>query len=123
MRILSALTLATLLILPAHAAPTTSTGRVSVTQVMEMVDLASKDPAARNAIIAYLAELGETAGIMVSEAVARGAKPLTCDKSFNLSEDVAVAALSNGAPDRANWSETPATPIILADLFARAGCR
>ncbi|MGV3577009.1 MAG: chlorophyllide reductase [Devosia sp.] len=104
------------------AAPTTSTGRISVTQVMEMVQRARSDATARNTIVAYLAGVGETAGFMVSEAVVRGATPLKCTNSFNLSEDVALAALSAGAPDTASWAETPATPIILADLFARAGC-
>ncbi len=123
MRIVLTLAVSALLALPTHAAPTTSTGRVSVTQVMEMVDLARTEPAARNAVIAYLAGIGETAGLMVSEAVARGATPLTCTRSFNLAEDVAVAALASAAPDRAAWGETAATPIILADLFARAGCK
>lgn len=123
MRIVIALAVSAFLTLPTHAATTTSTGRVSVTQVMEIVDLARTEPAARNAVIAYLAGIGETAGLMVSEAVARGATPLTCTRSFNLAEDVAVAALTSGAPDRAAWGETAATPIILADLFARAGCK
>lgn len=122
MRSLSLLALLALSIAPAAAAPTTSTGRISVTQVMEMVQRARDDAAARNTVIAYLAGVGETAGLMVSEAVARGAAPLKCTSSFNLSEDVALAALSAGAPDTASWAETPATPIILADLFARAGC-
>lgn len=122
MRTLSVLVLLALSVAPAMAAPTTSTGRISVTQVMEMVQRARSDATARNTIVAYLAGVGETAGLMVSEAVVRGAKPLKCTNSFNLSEDVALAALSAGAPDTASWAETPATPIILADLFARAGC-
>lgn len=122
MRTLSALALLALSVAPAMAAPTTSTGRISVTQVMEMVQRARSDAMARNTIIAYLAGVGETAGLMASEAVTRGAAPLKCMQSFNLSEDVALAALSAGAPDTASWAETPATPIILADLFARAGC-
>lgn len=122
MRTLSLLALVALSISPALAAPTTSTGRISVTQVMEMVQRARGDATARNTVVAYLAGVGETAGLMVSEAVARGATPLKCTQSFNLSEDVALAALSAGAPDTASWAETPATPIILADLFARAGC-
>lgn len=122
MRTLSVLALLALSVAPAMAAPTTSTGRISVTQVMEMVQRARSDAMARNTIIAYLAGVGETAGLMASEAVTRGATPLKCTQSFNFSEDVALAALSAGAPDTASWAETPATPIILADLFARAGC-
>lgn len=117
------LVLLPLLAAPVMAAPTTSSGRVSVTQVMEMVERARTEPAARNTIIAYLAGLGETAGIMVSEAVARGATPLVCTGSFTLDQSVAVAALTAAAPERSSWPETPATPILLADLFARAGCR
>ncbi len=117
------LALLPLLAAPVLAAPTTSTGRISVTQVMEMAERARTEPAARNTIIAYLAGLGETAGIMVSEAVARGAKPLACTGSFTLDETVAVAALTAAVPEQASWAETPATPILLADLFARAGCR
>lgn len=123
MRSLALFPLLAVLITPVAAAPTTGTGRISVTQVMEMADLARSDAAARNTIIAYLAGLGETAGLMVSASVARGATPLACSGSFDLSEDVAVAALFAAAPDRSLWGETAATPIILADLFARAGCR
>jgi len=79
MRIGTALALSALMVLPVHAAPTTSTGRISVTQVMEMVDLARTDAKARNTIIAYLAGIGETAGLMVSEAVAPG--PSTAPKA------------------------------------------
>ncbi len=107
---------------PAVAAPTTSSGRISVSQVMEMAQRARSDAAARDTVIAYLAGVGETAGLMVSEAVARGATPLKCTASFTLSEETALSALAAGAPDTANWPETAATPIILADLFARAGC-
>lgn len=122
MRTLPLLALVTLSITPTLAAPTTSTGRISVTQVMEMMQRARNDATARNTVTAYLAGVGETAGLMVSTAVSRGAAPLKCTNSFALSEDVALAALSAGAPDTASWAETPATPIILADLFARAGC-
>lgn len=123
MRVLAAFALAGLFSLPAQAAPTTSTGRVSVAQVLEMVDQAGSNAAARNAITAYLAGIGETAGIMASEAVSRGAKPLTCSQNFNLSQEAVVAALLAGAPNMESRAETPATPIIIADLFARAGCR
>jgi hypothetical protein len=122
MRILHLLALLALSGGPAVAAPTTSTGRISVSQVMEMAQRARSDAAARDTVIAYLAGIGETAGLVVSEAVARGATPLECTASFSLSEETAISALSAGAPDPSSWAETPATPIILADLFARAGC-
>ena len=123
MRALHVLTLLALSVGPVVAAPTTSSGRISVTQVMDMAQRARSDAAARDTFIAYLAGIGETAGLMVSEAVARGAAPLKCTASFSLSEETAISALFAGAPDTGSWAETPATPIILADLFARAGCR
>jgi len=106
-----------------QAAPTTSKGQISVAQVLEMVDLARSDPAARMTVIAYLAGVGETAGILLSEGQQRGATPMACARSFTLDESVAAAALRAAAPDQARWIETPATPIVIADLFARAGCR
>ncbi len=122
MRTLHVLGLLALSASPVVAAPTTSSGRISVTQVMEMAQRARGDAAARDTVIAYLAGVGETAGLMVSEAVARGAAPIRCTASFTLSEETALSALAAGAPDTASWAETPATPIILADMFARAGC-
>ena len=118
-----ALSLVALAMSPSLAAPTTSKGQISVAQVLEMADRAKSDPAARMTIIAYLAGVGETAGILLSEAQMRGAAPVTCRKSFTLDENVAVSALTAGAPDTASWAETPATPIVIADLFSRAGCR
>lgn len=106
-----------------HATPTTSKGQISVAQVLEMVDLAKSDPAARMTVIAYLAGVGETAGILLSEAQQRGAMPMSCSKSFNLDETVVASALTAAVPDQAGWAETAATPIVVADLFKRAGCR
>lgn len=108
---------------PSLAAPTTSKGQISVAQVLEMVDRAKSDPAARMTVIAYLAGVGETAGILLSQAQQRGGFPMTCRKSFTLDEGVALSALTAAAPDAASWAETPATPIVIADLFSRAGCR
>jgi hypothetical protein len=59
---------------------------------------------------------------MISHATAKGVAPSKCTGKLSLSEDSLLAALSAAAPDTASWAETPATPIILADLFARAGC-
>ena len=109
--------------LAVQAAPTTSKGQISVAQVIEMATLANSDPNARMTVIAYLAGVGESTGLMVTEAQQRGAKPLTCSNAFNLDENVALAALTTAAPDRASWAETPATPIIIADMFRRAACR
>jgi hypothetical protein len=108
---------------PAHAASSTSKGQISVAQVLEMITRAQSDAGARTTVIAYLAGVGEATGLMMSEAQARGAAPVHCSNAFNLDESVAVAALSAAAPDEAQWSETAATPIIIADMFNRAGCR
>ena len=106
----------------AHAASPTSLGQISVAQVIEMVDKSRSDGAAALTVAAYLAGLGEATGIMVGEAQKRGARPVSCTASFTLSDAVAVAALMAAAPDQAQWGETAATPIIIADLFGRAGC-
>jgi hypothetical protein len=114
----------TLLGAPAsQAAATTSKGQISVAQVIELVDRAKSDPAARMTVIAYLAGVGETTGILMAEAQQRGATPMSCSRSFTLDENVAATALTAAAPDQARWTETAATPIVIADLFARAGCR
>lgn len=107
----------------AHAAATTSSGQISVAQVIEMTTLAGSDPRARMTLIAYLAGVGEATGIMATEAQNRGAKALHCRASFSLDDNAALAAVSAAVPDRAKWTETAATPIIIADMFRRADCR
>lgn len=104
------------------AAPTTSNGQISVAQVIEMVDLSKVDASARNAVIAYLAGVGEATGLLFAEGRNHGST-FNCSQTINLSEEVAVAALNAAAPDRSAWAETPATPIIIADMFARGGCK
>jgi hypothetical protein len=108
--------------LAAWAAPTTSSGQISVAQVVEMAARAGADPNARMTMIAYLAGVGEATGLMVSEAQKRGAEPVRCSNAFNLDENAALAAVTVAAPNRDKWTETPATPIIVADMFRRAGC-
>lgn len=106
-----------------QAAASTSRGQISVAQVLEMVTLAKSDAGARTTVIAYLAGVGEATGLMMSEAQQRGVEPVHCTNSFSLDENVAVAALSAAAPNQSEWTETAATPIIIADMFSRAGCR
>lgn len=108
--------------LMAQAAPTTSTGQISVAQVVELSSRAGTDPNARMTMIAYLAGVGEATGLMVGEAKQRGAS-VQCTRDFNLDENTALAAVAAAVPDRDKWTETPATPIIIADMFKRAGCR
>ena len=97
---------------PALAASSTDRGEISVAQVREMLEAASTRPQARQLLVAYLAGVGETAGMLAK-----------CSRSLNLDRDLVAAALEAGAPDASRWSQTPATPIIVADLVARAGCR
>lgn len=106
-----------------QAAASTSRGQISVAEVLEMVTLAKSDAGARTTVIAYLAGVGEATGLMMSEAQQRGVEPVHCTNSFSLDENVAVAALSAAAPNQSEWTETAATPIIIADMFSRAGCR
>ena len=106
-----------------QAASSTSMGQVSVAQVLEMVTLSRSDPAARTTVIAYLAGVGEATGLVMAQAQQRGATPVHCTGSFNLDENAAAAALAAAVPDQSQWAETAATPIIIADMFSRAGCR
>jgi hypothetical protein len=110
-----------LLLAPAHAAPSTSRGNISVAQAIEMIDKAESDPAARQNAMAYLFGVGETVGFIVSQSNLGAALP-KCQTSFSLDTTQVAAALRAGAPDEAQWNETMATPIIVTDLLTRAGC-
>lgn len=110
--------------IPASAeAASTDLGRISIAQVLDLADRADAERGARMAIIAYLAALGESTGTLLHLAQARGLAPLNCDSPFSLNQAVALNALREAAPDRAEWSNTEATPIILADMLKRAGCQ
>jgi len=100
----------------ASAAASTSDGRVSVAQVMEMVEYAARDEKVRQIVIAYLAGIGETAGELVRR------KALNCARPITVSGDAAFAAVS-AVSDRRRWAETAATPLVVEDLLKRAGCR
>ncbi|UVK53032.1 chlorophyllide reductase [Mesorhizobium sp. AR02] len=104
----------------AHALPSTATGRISVAQVMEMIEKADSSPIARQTLVAYVAGVGETAGVIV-DTIGNGAR--SCKKSFSLDTGAVRAALEAGAPRQDSWSQTPATPLIVADMVKRAGCR
>jgi hypothetical protein len=107
----------------AHAASTTQNGQVSVAQVMELAFRAQAEPEVRMTLIAYLWGLGEATGIVASEAEARSGLSMNCSGSFSLDTNAAIAALTAAAPERSNWTETAATPIIIEDMFRRANCR
>lgn len=106
------LTLVATVAQPALAASSTDRGEISVAQIREMLEAAPTKPQARQLLVAYLAGVGETAGILAK-----------CRNSLNLDTAAVTAALEAGAPDASRWSQIPATPIIVADLVARAGCR
>lgn len=115
------LTLSVGLAFPAHATPSTPSGTISVAQVVELLQRAPKDNAARNAAMAYLAGVGEATGLLVAEAGRRGDVTLTCARPLGISSAAALAALSS--VDQASRDKTAATPILIDDMLSRAGCR
>ncbi|SEE48335.1 hypothetical protein SAMN05519104_6262 [Rhizobiales bacterium GAS188] len=109
---------------PSRAAPSTSKGQISVVQVMEMLTQAPSNPTARQVLTAYLAGLGETAGILIDAAVAGDGTPVaSCNGHLSLDDKAARHALEAAAPSRDHWAETPATPLIVRDMIDRAGCK
>ena len=112
-----------LLTLPAAAAQSTSQGRISVAQVMELLDKAGTKPEATQLLTAYLAGVGETAGILLSATRGDGKPYVSCQRQPALDADGVRTALKTAAPNRNSWIETPATPIVVAALVKQAGCR
>lgn len=106
---------------PSLAASSTSTGQVSVAQVVEMIEKSGSDRAFRNIALAYLSGVGEAAGILIGEAASRGISH-GCQHPLELSSTQALAAVKASSGEGA-WQETPATPVILADMLDRAGCK
>ena len=99
-----------------------SSGNITIAQVMDAMDNAPRHDHARQVLTAYLSGIGETAGAVLRQARDSGLAPSGCDGSMSLSWDGVVSALRSGAPDASQWQTTPATPIIVADMLARAGC-
>lgn len=106
----------------ALSAPSTSQGNISVAQVMEMIDKAGVDRVAAQTVTAYMFGLGETAGFLIATETRPANVSVECKTKFSLDTGSAVAALRAAAPDPAKWQETLATPILVRDLLARAGC-
>ncbi|CCV13517.1 hypothetical protein [Mesorhizobium sp. STM 4661] len=107
----------------ATALPSTAKGQISVGQVMEMIEKADSSPTARQTLVAYVAGVGEAAGVMVDTIGNGGSRIVSCKNAFRLDTGSVRAALKTGAPRQSTWSETPATPLIVADMVKRAGCR
>lgn len=97
---------------PAGAEPSTQTGAISVAQVTQMLDQAPGNRMAQQVLTAYLAGVGEAAGVLVDLGDAPCRRPLT------LSAEEARHAIG-AAPART----FAATPLIVSDMLARAGCR
>lgn len=79
-------------------------------------------PIARQTLVAYVAGVGEAAGAIV-DTIGNGSRTVSCRKSFSLDTGSVRVALEAGAPRQDSWSQTPATPLIVADMVKRAGCR
>ena len=114
---------ASMLPFAAAALPSTAKGQVSVGQVMEMIAKADSNPTAKQTLIAYVAGVGETAGVIVDTIGNSGSHLVSCKNSLRLDTGTVRAALQTAAPRQSRWSETPATPLIVADMVKRAGCR
>lgn len=99
-----------------------TTGDISVAQVMEALENAPANDHARQLLTAYLSGIGETTGALLVQAADRGLAVPGCRGSISLSWDGVAHALTEGVPDAGQWQSTPATPIIVADMLARAGC-
>ncbi|MGJ4855318.1 chlorophyllide reductase [Labrys sp. La1] len=104
---------------PAQAAPSTTRGQISVAQVVQMLEEAPRNAIAHQVLTAYLAGVGESAGVLVSLAAGKAA----CKTSLKLDDRTVRQALAPVAADAANAAQIPATPVILRDMLTRAGCR
>ncbi|WP_407528305.1 chlorophyllide reductase [Methylobacterium oryzisoli] len=107
--------------LAAAGTPSTAEGRISVAQVAAMLDEAPRNPTARQVLTAYLAGLGEATGALVQAARPRERTSGLCRTALGIDDGAARRVLA--AVDRERRAETPATPLLVADMLARAGCR
>lgn len=105
----------------AFALPSTAKGQISVAQVMEMMAKADSSTVAKQVLIAYVAGVGESAGVVL-DTMGKNAS-VSCRQAFSLDTASLRTALENGAPKQQSWAQTPATPLIVADMIKRAGCR
>ncbi|WP_404406292.1 hypothetical protein [Pelagibacterium halotolerans] len=100
----------------------TAQGHISVATVADMISRSPSDSAARQRLSLYLTGIGESAGYLISMSEDVGVA-FECPHSFSLGSDTAWAAIATAVPDSSAWAQTPAAPIILADMLERAGCR
>ncbi|MVT00731.1 chlorophyllide reductase [Devosia marina] len=99
-----------------------SLGNITIAQVMDAMDNAPRHDHARQVLTAYLSGIGETTGVLFRQARDSGLAPAGCQGLMSLSWEGVASALRASAPDVSEWQTTPATPIIVADMLARAGC-
>lgn len=87
---------------------------LSVAQVVQMLDQAPRNPVAHQVLVAYLAGVGEAAGVMIDMAKTPCKQPLSLS-----AEDVkrVMASVSVGKS-----AATSATPLIVCEMIARARC-
>lgn len=103
---------------PPLATAATAASALSVAKVLDLFDTVESDPEAGKLLFAYLSGVGETAGILVEMAGQYGAS-LSCTSALTLDGDTVQSALrrAGGAPETRD-----ATPVIIEDMFRRAGC-
>ena len=97
----------------ANAVPSTVSGRISVTQVRQMLDKAPTDRTARQVLIAYLAGVGEGASAIVDMG------NLSCRSALSL-DAASVRRSISGVKD---GSDVAATPLIVRNMLIGAGCK
>lgn len=112
---LAALAALLLTVPPAAAATSTARGQISATQVQAMLDRAPTDKTAQQVLTAYLAGIGETADATLSISGAACRTPMSLSAA-----DVRAAIREVGGQDA---TAVAATPIIVRDMLARAGCQ
>lgn len=89
---------------------------MSGAQVVQMLDQASTNRTAQQLLTAYLAGIGEAAGAVIDSGGAKCQRPLTLAV-----QDVRRAIITVSGAQQAK--RVAATPLIVRDMLARAGCR
>lgn len=101
---------------PVHAEPSTKTGAISVAQVVQMLDQAPSNRMAQQVLTAYLGGVGEAVGVVID------AGGSLCQRPLALTTPEVRAAIAAAAATSAQANQIAATPLIVRDMLARAGC-
>jgi hypothetical protein len=104
----------------AKAESSTLRGEISIAQVRGMLDQAAVNATARQVMTAYLAGVGETAGVLMdlAKAKALAGRP-ACKRRLAIDEKLVQAALQ---PATGDPGETAATPLIVREMLKKADC-